>query len=169
MWATIALLYNTKLTNVPLGSLFERLTRMSSFDDVRRIALSLPEVVEEEKACRFAVMDAEKGRTTFHKQSFVWPWMERVNPKKPRVSRFDIVVIKVADMSEKQLLLAADHDKFFPDPHYDGFPAVSVRLPEIEIDELTELITDAWRSVAPSSLLEDYEAVSPSAPHDLSL
>ena len=43
------------------------------------------------------------------------------------------------------MLIAADPEKFFTEPHYNGYPAVLVRLDAIDDDELTELLTDAWR------------------------
>ena len=51
------------------------------------------------------------------------------------------------------MLLGSDPAKFFTEPHYNGFPAVLVRLPAVEADELRELITDAWRCQAPRSLV----------------
>src|ERR1700678_1283568 len=109
---------------------------MASQDDVRRIALSLPEVVQEESGFRFAVMDREKGRYSFHTQAFVWVWNERVQPKKPRVPHPDVIALRVANEGEKEMLLAADEEKFFTDPHYNGFSVILVRLPVIEVAEL---------------------------------
>ena len=51
------------------------------------------------------------------------------------------------------MLLASDPAKFFTEPHYNGFPAVLVRLRAVEADELRELITDAWRCQAPPRLV----------------
>ena len=59
------------------------------------------------------------------------------------------MAIRVADQLEKEILLRSDEDKFFTEPHYNGFPAVLVRLPAIGVDELEELITNAWRYQAP--------------------
>jgi hypothetical protein len=87
-------------------------------------------------------------------KGFVWSWMERVEPKKPRVENVDVVAVRVAGEAEKELLLAADPDKFFTEPHYNGFPAVLVRLAAVDVDELGELLTDAWRCQAPRSLLD---------------
>jgi hypothetical protein len=56
--------------------------------------------------------------------------------------------------AEKEELLAADPAKFFTEPHYNGFPAVLVRLPAIDTGELEELIIDAWRCQAPQALAE---------------
>jgi hypothetical protein len=52
-------------------------------------------------------------------------------------------------------LLASDPDKFFTEPHCNGFPAVMVRLSAVDVAELRELLTDAWRCQAPRSLVRD--------------
>src|SRR6266536_1993398 len=112
---------------------------MADQSDVRRIALSLPETSEVEGRFAFSVRNRDKQK------GFVWAWNERVVPKKPRVPRSDVLAVRVADLDVKDLLLAADTEKFFTEPHYNGFPAVLVRLPAIDVDELAALITEAWR------------------------
>lgn len=124
---------------------------MATQDDVRRIALSLPDTVEEERGFAFAVLNRGKHN------GFTWVWQERVLPKKPRVANPDVIAVRVADETEKALLLAADEDKYFTEPHYNGFPAILVRIPYIEIDELKELIIDAWRCQAPRLLVDDFD------------
>jgi hypothetical protein len=119
--------------------------------DVRRVALSLPGTSEAED--RFAFSVENKGK----QKGFAWVWAERVEPKKPRVPRPDVLAVRVADQHEKQALLAADDAKFFTEPHYNGFPAVLVRLPAIGAGELAELITDAWRCQAPRDLVDAFE------------
>jgi hypothetical protein len=119
--------------------------------DVRRIALSLPETSEGEERFAFSVRSREKQK------GFVWVWMERVEPKRPRVPHPEVVAVRVADQEEKELLLAADPEKFFTEPHYNGFPAVLVRLPAIGVDELSALITEAWRCQAPRALVDEFE------------
>ena len=69
-----------------------------------------------------------------------------------------MVAIRVPDAAEKEMLLASDSEKFFTEPHYNGFPAVLVRLGAIEVDELEELIIDAWRCQAPRTLVKEFEA-----------
>jgi hypothetical protein len=115
--------------------------------DVRRIALALPDTSEAEDHFAFSV--ANKGK----QKGFVWAWNERVEPKKPRVPRADVLAVRVADELDKEALLASDHETFFTEPHYNGFPAVLVRLPLISGDELAELIEDAWRCQAPPTLV----------------
>jgi hypothetical protein len=119
--------------------------------DVRRVARSLPGTAEAEDHFAFSVENRGKQK------GFAWVWSERVEPKKPRVPRLDVLAVRVASQHEKESLLAADEAKFFTEPHYNGFPAVLVRLPAIDADELEELIIDAWRCQAPRALVESFE------------
>jgi hypothetical protein len=109
--------------------------------DVRRIALSLPES-SEDGGFHFTV--AGKG--------FAWVWMERVQPKKPRVPNPEVIAVRGANELEKQALLSLDTEVFFTEPHYDGYPAVLVRLPAIDLGLLEKVLTDAWRCRAPKKL-----------------
>jgi hypothetical protein len=118
---------------------------MATRDDVRRIALSLPAASE---AGGFSFVVAGN--------SFAWPWMERVHPKRPRVANPDVLAVRVANELEKQSLLGLDREIFFTEPHYDGYPAVLVRLPAIDVGLLETVLTDAWRSRAPRRLLADF-------------
>jgi hypothetical protein len=128
---------------------------MADQEDVRRIALALPDTSEGEAHFAFSVRN--KGK----EKGFVWAWNERVEPKKPKVPRADVVAVRVANQWDKEALLASDPEKFFTEPHYNGFPAVLVRLPLIDLDELQELILDAWRSQAPRALVEAWEKAVP--------
>ena len=112
---------------------------------------ALPATSEAEDRFSFSV--ANKGK----EKGFVWAWNQRVEPKKPRVPRSDVVAIRVADRFEKEALLASDETTFFTEPHYNGFPAILVRLPLIGLGELEELIIDAWRSQAPRALVDAFE------------
>ena len=58
------------------------------------------------------------------------------------------MVLRVADQDDKAALLAADDEKFFTEPHYDGYPAVLVRLPAVSRGELRALIAEAHRCAA---------------------
>ena len=66
--------------------------------------------------------------------------------------------VRVSGEEEKAALIAADPQTFFTEPHYNGYPAVLVRLEAIDEDELTELLTDAWRLAAPRRLLAEFDA-----------
>jgi hypothetical protein len=113
--------------------------------DVRRVALSLPHVVEIDSD-GFDFRVAGKG--------FVWSYPERT-PGRPRRIRTDIAVLFVGDEAEKQALLLGEPDLFFTTPGYDGLPLVMLRLAEVDIDRLTELVVDAWRMRAPEEVAGD--------------
>jgi hypothetical protein len=92
-------------------------------------------------------------------KGFAWVWKERVDPKKARVPNHAVLAVRVADLEEKELLLASDPagDKLFTEPHYNGFPAVLVRLAAIDADELAELLVEAWYCMAPKALRNDFD------------
>ena len=69
-----------------------------------------------------------------------------------------LLVVFVADLDEKEALLASEPSKFTTTPHYDGYPVVLVRLEAVGTDELLELLTDAWRLKAPKRLLAAFDA-----------
>jgi hypothetical protein len=128
---------------------------MATEVDVRRIALTLPETSESEDHFGFCVL--AKGK----RKQFAWAWNERVEAKKPRVPRPDVLAVRVVDLEDKEALLASDGETFFTEPHYDGFPAVLVRLPLIGLGELEELLVDAWRCQAPRRLVEALDRREP--------
>src|SRR5687768_907267 len=111
---------------------------MATQEDVRRIALSLPETVEEDERFAFAVRAGSKLK------GFVWVWLERIQPRKARIPQPKVIAVRVANLNEKDALLSIDATKFFTEPHYNGYPAVLVRLAEVNTDELEVLITEAW-------------------------
>jgi hypothetical protein len=85
----------------------------------------LPET--EEAPNHFAFSVRNKGKL----KGFGWVWMERVAPKKPRVPQPSVIALRVASLDDKDFLLALDPARFFTEPHYNGFPAVLVRLPAV--------------------------------------
>jgi len=123
---------------------------MADADDVRREALALPEV-EEIDCDGFDFRVGGKG--------FIWSYPER-RPGRPRVLRTDIAVVFVGDEAEKQALLLGEPDLFFTTPGYDGWPLVMVRLAQVDVDRLRELIIDAWRMRAPDEIASLLEATT---------
>jgi hypothetical protein len=120
-------------------------------DEVRRLALALPHV-EEIESNGFDFRVGGRG--------FVWSYPER-RPGRSRVIRTDIAVLYVGDEAEKQALVLGEPDLFFTTPGYDGWPLVMLRLAEVDVERLGELVTDAWRMRAP-------EAIAAEAPGGLS-
>jgi hypothetical protein len=125
---------------------------MASQNDVRRVALSLPETAQADDRFAFSVVNRGKAK------GVAWSWQERVEPKKPRVPNPKVLAVRVANETEKEMLIASDPEKFFTEPHYNGFPAVLIRLAAIDKRELEELIIDAWRCQASRALVKEYDA-----------
>ena len=121
---------------------------MADQNDVRRIALTLPETSEDEGHFAFSVPNRGKLK------GFAWVWMERVHPKKARVPNPGVLAVRVRDEQEKVMLLATEPDKFFTEPHYNGFPAILVRLEAVNEEDLKWLLEHAWRCMAPPALLK---------------
>jgi hypothetical protein len=69
----------------------------------------------------------------------------------------DVLVVWCWDIGEKEALIASDAAKFFTTPHYDGYPLVLVRMDAVEVDEVTELLTEAWRVRAPNKLVTSFD------------
>jgi hypothetical protein len=118
---------------------------MADADDVRRLAVALP-YVEEIDSDGFDFRVGGKG--------FVWSYPERA-PGQRRVIRTDIAVLFVGDEAEKQALLLGEPEVFFTTPGYDGWPLVMLRLGEVDVARLTELVTDAWRMRAPRDMVRE--------------
>jgi len=124
---------------------------VATWDDVRRIALALPETSERVSRglCQWQVKD----------KLFVWERplrradLEALGDAAPEGP---ILGVRVEHLGAKEALLADDPDVFFTTPHFDGYPAVLVRLDRIADAELEELIVDAWLNRAPMRLAERY-------------
>jgi hypothetical protein len=115
---------------------------MVDADDVRDVALSLPQAVE---------IDSDGFDFRVGGRGFVWSYPER-EPGRPRVLRTDIAVLYVGDEAEKQALLSSEPEVFFSTHAYDWSPLVLVRLDAIDKPRLRELVTDAWHMRAPAEL-----------------
>ena len=116
------------------------LSLVATIDDVRRIALSLPETDEH---------PSYGGRPSFRvkKKGFLYVREDDVS-----------VAAWVSDLGEKEALLAADARKFFTTPHYDGYPMVLIHYAKVGLKELRELITDSWRVKAPKRVLAAFDS-----------
>lgn len=127
---------------------------MATWSDVRRIALALPETDE-----RGSYRGAPAWRV--RRKHFVW---ERPLGAKDVAALGGeepdgpILGVQVADEGVKQALIQDDPDVFFTVPHFDGYPAVLVRLDRISVQVLREIVTDAWLEQAPARLVKEHEA-----------
>jgi hypothetical protein len=112
---------------------------------VRQLALALPEAADGSEGERLVFTVAGKG--------FAWSYFQRIQPRKPRVLRADVLAVR-CPLERKEMLIEAAPKTFFDDDHYRGFPAVLVRLDEVEEAELAALLAAAWRIQAPKALLK---------------
>ena len=118
--------------------------RVADLEDVRRLALQLPGTLERQ---------GRDGTVswTVRGTGFVWERPLRrgdLAALGPAAPSGTVLGVRVADEGVKQALLAADPDVVFTTPHFDGYPAVLVRLDDVAPADLEELVVDAWRTRA---------------------
>jgi hypothetical protein len=124
---------------------------VATWDEVRRIALALPETSER----------SSRGIPAWRVRDKLFVWerplrradIEALGDEAPDGS---ILGVHVADLGVKEALLADDPEVYFTTPHFNGYPAVLVRLDRIADDELEELIVEAWLTRAPKRLAKEY-------------
>jgi hypothetical protein len=124
---------------------------MASWDDVRKIALALPESSEVTSRGNSSWRVREKG--------FVWERPLRqsdIRALGAAAPDGPILGARVEHLGAKEALLGDSPEVFFTTPHFDGYPAVLVRLGRIAPEELEELIVEAWLCRAPKRLARRY-------------
>jgi len=124
---------------------------MASWDDVRRIALALPETSEQ----------ASRNLLSWRVRDKLFVWERPLRPADLRALGKDapsgpIVGARVEHVGAKEALLADDPDVFFTTPHFDGYAAILVRLDRIAIEDLREVVVEAWLASAPKRLAQGY-------------
>ena len=126
---------------------------MATWEDVRRIALSLPQTSER--------TSRDNAQWRVKDKLFVWERplrrsdLEALGESAPRGP---ILGARVEHELEKQVLIQNDPGVFFTTPHFDGYPAILVQLEKISLEELQEVIVEAWLCRAPRRLVQEFEA-----------
>jgi hypothetical protein len=124
---------------------------MATWDDVRRIALELPEASE--------VTSRERAQWRVKDKLFVWERPLRqsdLNALGDSAPDGPILGARVEHLVAKEAMIADDPSVFFTTPHFDGFPAVLVQLEKIGLEDLREVIVEAWLARAPKRLAQAY-------------
>lgn len=121
---------------------------MATWEDVRGLALALPEVVER-SPLDWRIRDKMLAWERPLRRADV----EALGAAAPGG---DVLAVWVPDLGVKEALLAASPQVYFTTPHFDGYKAVLVRLAEIDADELREILTEAWLDRAPKRLARAY-------------
>jgi len=130
----------------------EERSHMPDWNDVRQLALALPATTERESHGNSQWRVKEK--------LFVWerplrkPDREALGEPAPNGP---VLGAMVADLGEKEALLAENPEAFFTTPHFNGYAAILVRLDRITVDQLRQVVTEAWLARAPTRLLSEYE------------
>lgn len=125
---------------------------MASLTDVRRIALSLPGASEERTRRGWAAW-------IVNKKFFVW---ERELLKSDLAAlgknapRGTVLGARTADLEMKDILLASDPKVFFTTPHFDGYPAVLLRLDKVSTSKLRDVVVEAWLSRAGKRAVSEF-------------
>jgi hypothetical protein len=127
---------------------------MVTWDELHQIAMSLPEVSEK--------ID-RKGIRQWRVKDKLIVWerpLRRSDFEALGESAPDgpILGARVPDVGAKEALLADDGDIYFTTPHFDGYPAILVKMDNLSIEELEELVVEAWLTQAPKRLSRDWLA-----------
>jgi hypothetical protein len=125
---------------------------MAKLADVRRIALALPETSEQ---------GSGDGTANWRVKDKLFVWERPLRPSDLKAlgdaaPDGTILGARVPDEGAKYALVAAQPEIYFTTPHFNGYPAVLVRLDQISVGELEELITEAWLSRAPAKVAKAY-------------
>jgi len=124
---------------------------MATWEDVRRLALAMPEATE--------VVSRDMRQWRVQDKLFVWERPLRKSDLKAlgdAAPTGPILGARVEHLVAKEELLASDPDVFFTTPHFDGYPAVLIRLEQISAADLDEVVVEAWLARAPKRLAAGY-------------
>jgi len=128
---------------------------VQTFDDVARLATELPEVTEGEDKHRHGHRTWEVGGKAFAwERPFSKADIKRYGDQTPPDG--PILAVRVADLAEKEAVLAANPDAFFTIPHFNGYSAVLIQLTEVTPEALREALVDGWLCCAPRALADRY-------------
>jgi hypothetical protein len=131
------------------------LSIVQTFDDVARLTAELPEVTEGEDKHGHGHRTWQVGGKAFAwERPFSKADIKRYGDQTPPAG--PILAVRVADLAEKEAVLAANPDAFFTIPHFDGYSAVLIQLDLVTRQALKEAITDGWLACAPRALADRY-------------
>jgi hypothetical protein len=125
---------------------------MVTVDDVAAMAVQLPEVTDGERHNHrtwFVAGKAFAWHRPFSKAD-IRRYGDTTPPDGP------ILAVVVADLSDKEAVLAAGHKGFFTIPHFDGYAAVLIQLKAATKRAVRDALVDGWLACAPPKLAQEY-------------
>ena len=127
---------------------------MTTMADLDQLALSLPQTTKD-------VSDDGRPSYLVHGKLFCCHRSRRRDATDPQTGERldDVLMFRVADLGVKDLLLADDGGVFFTTPHFDGYPAVLLRIPDLarlDRDELHDLVAEAWLTRAQKRVAKEW-------------
>jgi hypothetical protein len=125
---------------------------MATLEDVARLVADLPAVTAGERHGNLTWSVA--GKAFAWDRPFSKADMRRFGTTTPPDG--PILAVRVADLAEKDAVLATSSAAFFTIAHFDGYAAVLIQLKNVKMRELSEAIVDAWLACAPSDLMAAY-------------
>ena len=125
---------------------------MATWDEVRRLALALPQTAERVSRDGLLAWDV-KDKTFAWERPLRRGDLQALGDAAPRGP---VLAARVPDLGAREALLAEDGDVYFTTPHFEGYPAVLVRLDRAAVPDLEELLAEAWLTRAPKRLATEY-------------
>jgi hypothetical protein len=124
---------------------------MANWDDVARLALAMPEATER----------LSRGNRQWCVKELLFVWERPLHQTDLKAlgdsaPQGPILGARVEHVVAKEAMLASDPGVFFTTPHFDGYPAVLVRLDKIAVPDLEEVVVEAWLNRAPKRLVRAY-------------
>jgi hypothetical protein len=129
---------------------------MATMDDLDALAMAMPQTTREVSA---------DGRPSYlvHGKMYCFHRSRRPDAVDPKSGERmdDVLMFRVAGLEEKELLLSDGRGLYFTTPHFRGYPAVLVRIPDLarfDRDELSDLVAEAWLTRAQKRLAKAWLA-----------
>ena len=126
---------------------------MTTYDAIEQFATALPETVVSPSYRGSPTVKVNKKIVFRHAEEHD----DRIDPATGKRNG-EVMMLRVPHLGDKEALLQSEPAKFFTTAHYDGYPAVLVRLALLSFDEAQDLVLESWYALAPQRAIKAYEA-----------
>lgn len=125
---------------------------MATWEDVAAVALALPETTQDE------LVWSVRGKVVVKERRLRPADLKALGDAVPEGP---VLMVHTGDLVTKDEMLARRPDAYFVTPHFHAYPAVLVRLDDIDVEELSDAIVEAWLRTAPKTLADQWLAEHP--------